>query len=119
MAVEFRLLAGNLLRVGCLLHQFGDRVAQGVFGLLAPEQIAKAAEQGALVAAHARFQGLGTPMRCRMRDFGHFHAAGVAGMVVVLAAQVQRAMDDQMRQMVAGAAALARPPPPGPRPAPG
>ena len=32
--------------------------------------------------------------------FGHFHAAGVAGMVVIEAQEVQRAMHDQMRQVM-------------------
>ncbi len=36
--------------------------------------------------------------------FGHFHAAGVAGVVVVMALQMQRAMHDQMRQMMGDAA---------------
>ena len=36
---------------------------------------------------------------------GHFHPAGFAGLVVVVALQVQRAVHDEMRQM------MRRPPP--------
>ena len=62
MAVEFRGFARMLLRVGGLLYQFGDRIAQRVLGLLAAKQITETAQEGAAMGAHARFQGFGTPM---------------------------------------------------------
>ena len=37
--------------------------------------------------------------------FGHFHAAGVAGSIVVMTAQVQGAMNHEMRQMMCHAPA--------------
>ncbi|OIQ69251.1 hypothetical protein GALL_491480 [mine drainage metagenome] len=68
MPVQFRGLTRRLLRVRRLLHQLRDGVAQGMLRLLAPKQIAQPPQQGAPVRAHARFHGLGTPIRCRMRD---------------------------------------------------
>ena len=47
-----------------------------------------------------RFHGLGTPQPMQHARFRHFHAARVAGAMMVLARQVQHAMHDQMRQMV-------------------
>ena len=117
--VEFRRLPRKLLGVGGFLHQFGDGFAQRVFGLLAPQQIAEPAQEGGALARSCAFPGVGHADSVQDAGFGHFHAAGVAGMVVVLTAQVQRAVDDQMRQVMRRAAGLARRPPAGRRPAPG
>ena len=63
--VEFRDFPGHMLRIRGFLHQLGDGVAQGVFGLLAAQQHPQAGDQR---PAHARRHGLGTPMPNRIRD---------------------------------------------------
>ena len=38
--------------------------------------------------------------------FSHLHATGIAGVIVILTAEVERAVNHKMRQVVCGAAAL-------------
>ena len=108
LAVEFRLLAGDLLRLGGFLHQFGDESRSECSVVLAPEEMASRLSR-LRVCRSWRFQGLGTPMPRRIRT-SPFPSARVAGMVVILALQMQRAMHHQMGQMVRRPAALAPPP---------
>ena len=56
----------------------------------------------------ARFPRVGNAQSVQQAGFGHFHAAGVAGMVVIVAQQMQRAMHDQMRQVMRHAPARRR-----------
>ena len=115
------LLAGDRLLVRRLLHQFGDRSRAACAPAGAPSICAQPVEQRracAVAAAHARFHGLGTPQPVQDARLRQFHAARLAGMVVVVAAQVQRAVHDQMRQVMRRPPAGRARPRAGPRRAP-
>ena len=85
LAVELGLLARRLLRVGRFLHQFGDRFAQGVLRLRARACCRRRSSSVLLGCCSCALPGVGHAMPMQDARFGHFHAAGVAGMVVVVA----------------------------------
>ena len=47
--------------------------------------------------------GVGDPNPMQQPCFPHFHLSGIAGVIVVVALQMQGAMDDQMQQVVSQA----------------
>jgi hypothetical protein len=54
----------------------------------------------------ASFPWVGDAEAVEDAGFGHFHAAGLAGFVVVVALEVEGAVDDKVGQVVGGGASV-------------
>ena len=109
------------LLVGGFLHQFGDRFAHASAPAARPSSWRSRSRRiraGAVACRSCALPRIGHAQAVQDARLGQFHAARVAGVVVVVPGEVQRAMHHQMRQMVRGAARRRRRPRAGSRRAP-